>query len=38
MKGDEKICLEAGMNGYLSKPLKRDQLIQILNRHLLRNC
>ena len=34
MKGDEKICLQAGMTDYLPKPLQRDQLVEILNKHL----
>ncbi len=34
MKGDEKICLQAGMTDYLPKPLQRDQLVEVLNRHL----
>ncbi len=34
MKGDEKICLEAGMNAYLAKPLQRTQLVEVLNQHL----
>ena len=34
MKGDEKICLEAGMSDYLAKPLQREKLKQILEKHL----
>ena len=34
MKGDERICLEAGMTDYLPKPLQREQLIAILQKHL----
>ncbi len=34
MKGDEKICLEAGMSDYLPKPLQREKLMQILEKHL----
>jgi signal transduction histidine kinase/CheY-like chemotaxis protein len=34
MKGDERICLEAGMTDYLPKPLHREQLIAILQKHL----
>lgn len=32
MKGDREKCLEAGMNGYLSKPIIHEQLISELNR------
>ena len=34
MKGDERICLEAGITDYLPKPLQREQLIAILQKHL----
>ncbi len=34
MEGDAKICLDAGMNDYLSKPMKKDQLEQMLDRWL----
>ena len=27
MKGDEQRCLDAGMDGYLTKPVRRDQLL-----------
>lgn len=32
MKGDEEKCLEAGMNGYVSKPVNQDRLFQTLWR------
>jgi signal transduction histidine kinase/ligand-binding sensor domain-containing protein/CheY-like chemotaxis protein len=34
MDGDRERCLEAGMNGYLSKPLKPAQLAEVLNDYL----
>ncbi len=32
MQGDDQICLEAGMNGYISKPIDRAKLIDMLAR------
>jgi CheY-like chemotaxis protein len=30
MEDDKQICLEAGMNDYLSKPIKYSQLLETL--------
>ena len=32
MKGDEQVCLEAGMNGYLAKPVTLERLIAEVRR------
>jgi len=34
MTGDREKCLEAGMNGYISKPVQPAHLITTLERHL----
>ena len=34
MKGDREICLEAGMTDYISKPIKRDIVYNILEKWL----
>ncbi len=34
MKGDEEKCLEAGMDGYIAKPIQQDRLFQTLWRML----
>ena len=34
MKGDREICLDAGMNDYISKPIKRELVFAILERWL----
>jgi CheY-like chemotaxis protein len=36
MKGDRDKCLEAGMDGYLSKPIRPQELDEILEDYLAR--
>ena len=36
MTGDREICLEAGMNGYVSKPVSPDHLLQVMDEYLMR--
>jgi len=32
MQGDRELCLEAGMDDYISKPIRVDELVAALNR------
>jgi len=34
MKGDDSKCMEAGCDGYISKPISRNQLIDVISKHL----
>ena len=34
MKGDRELCLEAGMSDYITKPIKRDIVFQVLEKWL----
>ena len=37
MKGDREKCLEAGMNDYIAKPIKRESLYQAIKKWVLDN-
>jgi CheY-like chemotaxis protein len=37
MKGDRELCLEAGMDDYISKPIQRDELFTVIERQLARS-
>ena len=34
MKGDRELCLESGMNDYITKPIKRDIVFNMLDKWL----
>jgi two-component system sensor histidine kinase/response regulator len=34
MKGDREVCVAAGMDDYVSKPIRLDRLREVLSRYL----
>ena len=34
MEGDRELCIQAGCNDYLTKPIEREKLLQILDKYL----
>ena len=37
MKGDRQLCMEAGMNDYVPKPIKRELVFEIINKWVFDN-
>ncbi|MNF15481.1 Aerobic respiration control sensor protein ArcB [compost metagenome] len=33
LRGDEEVCLEAGMDDYISKPIKMDDLAKVIHKY-----
>jgi len=38
MKGDRERCLAAGMDGYLTKPIRSQELDEVLEPYLVRRA
>lgn len=38
ISGDKERCLAVGMNDYVSKPVRTDELFAVLSKWLLKNC
>jgi CheY-like chemotaxis protein len=38
MAGDRERCLEAGMDDYISKPIRKSDLMDVIERHTKRSA
>ena len=36
MKGDREMCLEVGMNDYITKPIKREAVFAIIEKNVFK--
>lgn len=36
MKGDRDVCIKAGMDDYIAKPIQPDELLRVLERYISR--
>jgi two-component system, sensor histidine kinase and response regulator len=36
MKGDREICIQSGMNDYITKPIKREKVFEVIERYLFK--
>jgi CheY-like chemotaxis protein len=34
MKGDREMCIESGMNDYITKPIKREMVFGMIQKYL----
>ena len=38
MKGDREMCIEAGMNDYVTKPINRERVFDIITKYVFERC
>jgi len=38
MKGDREMCIEAGMNDYITKPINREKVFEVISKYVFEGC